>query len=415
MPTKRTADLTNDLVVKNLRVGPGDPKRFEVKCKGKPGFYLRISSGGTKTWLYRYTLAGNLRRLPLGRYPAVSCSGAFSAYEQARSRVKVGEDVYLTDSAVKHRESLTLSVLFHDHYFPRYAASKRTAHNDRRYFEGKIEPALGDRPATGIEPVDVEKLLRPIERSTYTTARLTLAVLRKMYNWAVLPESAPVAGAAPVLPDDILNPCRIYKLGKPPETSIRALSHAEIREVWGALTHTHSDRIIKLQLLTGCRVSEVCGMAESEILREEREWIIPGKRTKNGRDHVVPLTPHMLALIGEEVKSFVFHAASSSGHTMSSGPYQSLRRICDARKIKGVGTHTLRKTFVTGLSRLHVHREIRDRLTNHADPTVDGRHYNAHDFLRDKRDALELWDKELLKIVDQEGAQVLRYRGERDE
>lgn len=403
MPTKRTADLTNDLVVKNLKVGPGDPKRFEVKCEGKPGFYLRVSIGGTKTWLYRYTLAGNLRRLPLGRYPSVSCSGAFSAYEAARERVKGGEDVYLTDGATKHRESLTLSVLFHEHYFPRYAKKKRTAHNDRRYFEGKIEPTLGHKPATSITPSDVEKLLRPMERSTYTTARLTLAVLRKMFNWAVLPESAPVAGAAPVLPDDTLNPCRIYRLGEAPKPPMRVLSNSELRTLWALLSDSHSDRIVRLQLLTGCRVSEVCGMAEEELYREEREWVIPAARSKNKREHVVPLTDQMLAEIGEEREGLIFDADTAAGHTMSSGPYQSLRRICDAQGIKGVGTHTLRKTFVTNLARLGVHRDLRDRLTNHADPTVDGRHYNAFDYLQQKRDALELWGKTLREIVDHQG------------
>jgi hypothetical protein len=51
------------------------------------------------------------------------------------------------------------------------------------------------------------------------------------------------------------------------------------------------------------------------------------------------------------------------------------------------------------MARLNVSTEIRNRLTNHADQSVDGI-YNQHDYLDQKREALKRWDLHLRKITD---------------
>ena len=62
--------------------------------------------------------------------------------------------------------------------------------------------------------------------------------------------------------------------------------------------------------------------------------------------------------------------------------------------IPDVETHRMRRTFITYLAKLGVSVEIRNRLTNHADDSVDGI-YNQHDYLMQKRAALEMWGREL--------------------
>jgi len=102
-------------------------------------------------------------------------------------------------------------------------------------------------------------------------------------------------------------------------------------------------------------------------------------------------------VIGEPVEGVIFPSPrkSASGHV-------STEAMRNALKHHGLPsrTHTMRKTFITGLARLNVPKEIRDRITNHADPSVDGMHYNMHDYMEEKRDALQKWGDELMKIVD---------------
>jgi integrase len=369
-------NLTVPLVVKALKWKEGDPAQFEVKDIAHPGFYIRISKGGTKQWQYRFTFKGRVRRQTLGYYPATSCKKAFTDYQDAREKLKSGIDPLAERDAEKEaarreseRHALTLSVLFHDHFWPRYAMSKRTARNDAHYFRVKIEPVLGELPADSITP-------DAIERKGYSTGRLTLAVLRKMYNWAVMPESAEVAGEGAVLDSSVANPCRLYRLSdkNKPEPIVRHLKNDEIKQLWCSLAESNSARILKLQLLTGCRVSEVSGMVEHELDRDAGEWIIPSTRTKNKRNHLVPLTKSMLKLIGPPCNDFIFPAQSKEGHTTYSGPQQNMDRMCAKLGIENVSTHTLRRTFVTNMARLDVPLEIRDRLTNHTNQAIDGRY-----------------------------------------
>jgi integrase len=405
----RYANLTNKNAVDSLRWEEGNPDQFMVKDPDRKGFYIRLSRGGTKTWMYQFRFEGKLERLPLGKYPGVKCAEAFDRYDRARNEVEAGRNPAQDRRAARQEEqererleSLTVRSLFYDHYLPRYAKPrKRTWINDELYFRTRIEPAFGDRPADRVTPEDVERLIRPLETEHYTTARLTLATLRKLYNWAAEYASAANPGDGPLL--DTLNPCRHYRLGTAPPPPMRTLKNAEIRAIWNRLGDSNSDRIIRLQLLTGCRVSEVAGMHESELDREAGEWILPPERSKNGRALVVPLTALMRQSIGVRSNDggFVFPASSKSGHTTGTGVLQALKRHCSQLGIGGVGTHTLRKTFITQMAKLGVPREIRDRLTNHADPSVDARHYNAHDYLREKTEALTKWESVLLNIVSQ--------------
>lgn len=402
----RHANLTNKNAVEALCWKEGDPDQFMVKDPDRPGFYIRISKGGAKTWVYQYRFEGKLERLKLGRFPGTKCGKAFKAYDKAWHEVKDGENPAaerrksqkLADEQHKN-EALTVHSLFYDHYLPRHAKpKKRTWKNDELYFRTRIEPAFGDRPAHDITPEDVEKLLRPIEADHFTTVRLTLATLRKMYNWAAEYASAANPGEGPLL--DMMNPCRHYKLGKAPSPPMRTLKNEEIRSLWNSFGQSNSDRILRLLLLTGCRVSEVAGMQETELDRESEEWILSAERSKNGRPHAIPLTHLMMEEIGSKPveSSFIFPARSGSGHTTGFGVLQALKRHCRRLEVSDVGTHTFRKTFITQMAKLGVPREIRDRLTNHADPTVDGRHYNAHDYMLEKRRALETWGDQLMKV-----------------
>lgn len=403
----RRANLTCERTVKAFKWQVGDPAQFEVKDIDHHGYYLRLSRGGAKTWMYRYKLKGKLRRINFGRYPFIDCLQAFNAYYAAWTQVIGGVDVALqmakqkeTEQSKQQTEILTVAALFHDHFYPRYVTAKRSGQTDKLLFSNKIEPSFGGRSIGEIQPADVERLIRPLEVKGYNTARLTLCVFRKMFNWALDPISAENPGDGPLIREGMLNPCRHYKLNpaNKPKPIDRYLKADEIRQIWNALDDDNASRIIKLQLLTGCRVSEVCGMTESELDRDVNEWIIPAARVKTKRPHLILLTDTMLSLIGPRERGAIFKAKSNSGVTTNYAVNQRLKRLCAKLSIDKVSTHTMRRTFITHLARMGVSVDLRNRLTNHADHSVDGI-YNQHDYLIEKRDILEKWDKELSVII----------------
>ena len=66
MPTEKLTSRR----IETVRPIPG--KRFELFDAALPGFGLRISERGIKSWIAYYRQGGVKRRLTIGRYPAIS-------------------------------------------------------------------------------------------------------------------------------------------------------------------------------------------------------------------------------------------------------------------------------------------------------------------------------------------------------
>lgn len=55
----------------------------------------------------------------------------------------------------------------------------------------------------------------------------------------------------------------------------------------------------------------------------------------------------------------------------------------------------IRRTCKTLMGELGISKELRDRIQNHALQDVSSRHYDRYDYLAEKRDALEQWERRL--------------------
>ena len=59
----------------------------------------------------------------------------------------------------------------------------------------------------------------------------------------------------------------------------------------------------------------------------------------------------------------------------------------------------LRRTVKTRMGEIGIPKWIRDHIQNHAKVDVSSKHYDRYDYLAEKRDALESWERELRKRV----------------
>jgi integrase len=57
--------------------------------------------------------------------------------------------------------------------------------------------------------------------------------------------------------------------------------------------------------------------------------------------------------------------------------------------------HDLRRTAATGMRRIGVHPHVVSLVLNHTRQDVTGRHYDRHDGLNEKHDALTRWGAHL--------------------
>jgi integrase len=134
---------------------------------------------------------------------------------------------------------------------------------------------------------------------------------------------------------------------------------------------------------------------------------MPGRRTKNGRPHAVPLATTAHAILehrrGEvpQGEQRVF-----PGLTLNRDDHRALRALHDG----AYGWTDLRRTVATRLASLGFDETTIGRVLNHARYTVTAKHYNKHLYLDEKRRALEAWDRELQRILRHEpkvGADVV--------
>ena len=201
------------------------------------------------------------------------------------------------------------------------------------------------------------------------------------------------------------------------------LAAAELAALWQASDTEHAAPWRagpKLLMLTGQRRDEVfgAGLAEfgevfvAELDESDLEgamWTIPGERAKNGLAHIVPLSRAAVAvlrsvpMIAGTDKLF---PASRQGQGYASGYSKASARLrTKVAKETGLPTdwtwHDIRRTVATGMQRLGIRLEVVEAVLNHISGSRGGivGVYQRHDWLEEKRDALNLWAADLHRVV----------------
>jgi integrase len=248
------------------------------------------------------------------------------------------------------------------------------------------------------------------------TAAGARAALSAMFNWAI--REGYEIGANPV-----------FGTNKPTASKARdrVLTDQELAEIWDASGDSDYGRIIKLLILTGQRRDEVGGMHWSEIDQDKKTWTIPGARTKNHREHVVPLSDTALELItgvpprkdrnhvfGEGPRRNGDRHRGYSGWSKSKAALE--KRIPNARKAaRGAGQdaskikllldwrlHDLRRTAATVMAdRLRVLPHIIEAILNHVSGHRAGVAgvYNRARYETEMRDALKRWSEHVEAMI----------------
>ena len=239
-------------------------------------------------------------------------------------------------------------------------------------------------------------------------ARDLHAALGSMFGWLHrhrLVESNPTAG-----------------VWRPPNAPPRdrVLNDQELRAFWHACGKvdqaTRGPRrycaMLRLLLLTGCRLNEVGGMRRDE-LRADGTWQLPGTRTKNHRAHVVPLPPLAQECIAS-VPGTADLVFTTTGHTPPSG-WSKIKRRLDAAMPAGTPPwrlHDLRRTAVTGMAELGIAPHVIELVVNHVSGSRGGIAgvYNRSELLPERRAALQRWAAHVHGLVSGGADKVIPLR-----
>lgn len=420
-----------DTMIKKLK-----PDTAEYRKSEGNGFTIRVMPTGFKSWLYLYVIDGKRRCMNLGQYPEVSLEAARDKFEAAKKLVKNESDPMTVAEVAQEerRKAPTVAELFAD-YMTRHAKLKKRESSwreDERLFKVNVEPQWGKRKAADIRKKDCIALLDEYADRP-ALCHNVLKLTRKMFNFAVekdIQEHTPFTGVkAPV---DLASRERILT-----ETEIKKLWTTELPK---AAISDEVKRIIKLLLLTGQRVGEVCGINASEI--DGHWWTLPPERTKNGQTHRVYLTEMAIELLGTPYNGYYFPSPVTKTDADDNPIYthidenavayavrKNLKDYQPRRPIKGekismvqvpeekkmelahFTPHDLRRTFSTFLAQLEFSDEVIDAVTNHKKQGVI-KVYNRYKYDPQKKQALEAWDKKLVRIITVDNGNVISSEAE---
>ena len=280
--SQRTTSLgriaLTDRTVRALK--PPSAGRLDVWDEDNPGFGLRISAEGRRTWILMYRMGKTLRRLTLGRFPTLGLAAAREKATDALRDAAKGEDP--GRRKIEERSAETFSDLARE-YIERHASKKRSGREDVRLLKGSphkkktgkiphvpLVTRWGKRRLKDVKRRAVRELLDEIAARAPIMANRTLALVRKMFNFAIEHEWLET------------NPCHLVKQPGQEKQRERVLSEDEIRRVWKALDDESPliAALFRVRLLTAQRGGEVHGAAWAEFDLRTGWWTIPAERAR---------------------------------------------------------------------------------------------------------------------------------------
>ena len=188
----------------------------------------------------------------------------------------------------------------------------------------------------------------------------------------------------------------------------RALSIAELRAYWTRIAKMRgaAGAALRVHLLSGGqRVEQLARLTTADYDGDTRTIRLrDGKgRRKVARDHHVPLIPAAVeaieAMLGGAAGEYLFTFTSGVKPATPAALSKHLRRIVGAMEAAGelekgrFAASDIRRTVETRLAAAGVSSDVRAQLQSHGLGGIQSRHYDRHNYLAEKRAALETLHK----------------------
>lgn len=153
-------------------------------------------------------------------------------------------------------------------------------------------------------------------------------------------------------------------------------------------------------------------MSWQELSKTDRQWTIPGSRTKNNSPHIVPLTGLMVedlnALASGKTwpkRGFVFavnNKKAVAGLSKAKARLDGfIAEMLEDDEIEPWRNHDLHRTLANGFQKLGVRFEVTEAVLNHVSGAESGVAgiYQRHDGKDEKRAALKAWSEHIGALV----------------
>ncbi|WKE65794.1 tyrosine-type recombinase/integrase [Gallaecimonas kandeliae] len=376
----------------------GKPNRYS----DGDGLNLILPRKGSAYWALRYTLRGKRQEFTLGKEKHLSLSEARSKAEDARRMVRSGNNPIVERKRESDVTIRTLDELFSDWHQERCRWLKHPEIPKRIYCKD-ISLKLGLYPLATITPLEIRAVLRSIiDRPSI--ANDALMYLKQLFNHGIklgLLSNNPAAAL------------KVTDAGGIEKSRDRALSLEELHKAF-QIFREQSDQFTRdnylacaLLLLLGVRKSELIEATWAEFDLERSTWELPAGRSKTGIGFTIPLPRLALTWLEElQVRAcgsdhvFPNRRSSKRQHMGKDTLNRAIAKLFGREKAKNgmsenrmgdleyFTVHDLRRTCRSLLAAAGVSGDVAERCLNHKLKGSEAI-YNRHDYLEERRDALE--------------------------
>jgi integrase len=256
------------------------------------------------------------------------------------------------------------------------------------------KPIIGALPVQAIDTGLVLKVLEPIWTEKPETASRVRQRIERVLDWARVggyrtgENPARWKGHLDQLLPARAKVRRVVHHAALPYAKLPAFLH-ELREQEGIAA-----RALEYLILTAARTGEVIGARWSEIISNDKIWLIPGERMKAGKEHRVPMPPRALAILeemhelGHADEGFIFPGAK---------PVKPLSNMAFLMLMRRMGrddltAHGFRSTFRDwAAERTNFPAEVAETALAHtvSDKTIAA--YNRSDLFERRRRLMQQW------------------------
>lgn len=416
------ATETPGQIINGLKPGP-----FKTLLKIKPSGALqaRKQSSGATALYWRYSIGTTSERVLVGMYDSSAAPKSLAPTERGYSvaaATRAAEVLALehhqhrgdggrpalveAQKAAKDKAraakleaaQFTLEALLTD-YCDHLEALGRVAHKDARsIFKLHVVeawPKVAALPANLVTGEQIADMMRrALELGKGRTANKLRSYVRAAYQMARASRSKasiPVRfkgykvtanPAADTEPDESAN-----------KADKRPLTTAELKLYWRAIKAAPGFRgaVLRLHLLTGGQRIQQLVMLRTDNVTGNVITLYDGKGRpgKPARPHTVPLIPQAAAAMLECKPQGVYAISTDKGETHLAATTLSAWAASVAHALPEFQAKRIRSGVETILASARISSEIRGRLQSHGIAGVQARHYDGHDYMEEKRQALE--------------------------
>lgn len=357
-------------IVDQAQPDPDKPQTF-IRDSALPGFALRISPGGTKSFIVEKRINGRVRRQTLGRFGALTVEQARREAIKMLSKIVMGVDPTAERKTAKAR-AVTLGQAFNE--FKR--ARKNLKPSTLKGYEQHLQNRFGNwlnKPITDITKQMVSRRHREMgDKGTKSLADSAFRTLKAVLNFAKHHyEDGKGRSVLPDNPVEVLNHTRAWYGTKPRQGVIKVHQLSDWYQAVVALkapdkptsAFVTSDYLLFI-LFTGLRASEASTLRWEQIDFIDRTLTLGDP--KNRQPFVLPLSDLAMGMLESRrelaVNEFAFPNRDGTGHLID-----ARKQMIHVKEQSGVEflIHDLRRTFVTIAESLGLTGYTLKRLVNH--------------------------------------------------